>query len=163
MISLYNLFEIINTEPTNPQELLKYMDMIKYPKFFDEDKYKIKTVNQLIKSKIGLCYEQVELERIYFKKFDLEFKTFVFYIEPIESNPIHTTLLYKNKNKIYWFEHSWGQQKGIRGPFLDYNYAIDYITDKLKWNNNKIKIKEYDNPKFGITINEFGNYIIRDY
>lgn len=68
-------------------------------------------------------------------------------------------------NKIYWFEHSWFDEKGVH----EYNNIKDLLNDvKSKFiksrenelpNFFKLYIYKYDKPKYNISCDEFYNYI----
>ncbi|MBQ6285623.1 MAG: hypothetical protein IJK67_04865 [Bacilli bacterium] len=147
----------------SPQELLKYMDMnIKYGfvgkngrKYFNQfseewnDWYEqciVQTGEEMLKSGIGTCWDQVELERLWFEKNNYEIKTiFIWFEVNYENNyPTHTFLLFKKNNKWYWFEHAFESYKGIH-QFDNIQEAIDYvITKQLEYavKNNIAKLED---------------------
>ena len=90
---------------------------------FDND-YILQSPTDLIKSKLGVCWDQVELERYYFNQTDYEIKTF-FIIN--SNNTTHTFLIFINNNKYYWFEHSFEKYRGIH----EYS-SLDELLDDVK-------------------------------
>lgn len=79
--------------------------------------------------------------------------------------PSHTFLVYFQNNKVYWFEHSWYDKKGIH----EYNNLTELLDDVEKeFVESRINevsspinvyIYKYTKPKFNISCDEFYNYI----
>jgi len=150
-----------------PQQIYSITKTIEYDDFTSEEKYIVKSPEQVLKSKLAVCYDLVELERSLFNKYKYNIKTFFFYKrKPIEDNPTHTVLVYKENNKWYWFESSWYSYRGIHGPFNNLNLCLNFIIPKLKkdWTINIIHSVEYDHFNYNnMNINQFGNYIISNF
>ncbi len=152
----------------NINEVMKLMDTINYgyldkdgnkhiddfDKFYDN--YILQSPESLLNTKLGVCWDQVELERYLLK--DLDIKTYYLVLYDNIKNPTHTFLTYKLNNKYYWFEHSWEDLKGIR-EYDDINSLLkDVIINFLKDYNNDIsnlELKEYKKPKYNISAKEF--------
>lgn len=101
------------SEIDTPEGLLGFMRGIEYDDFGDEDDYIVQTPEGLLASMKGVCYDQVELERKVLS--DYEPSTYFSYRGlPIEDNPTHTFLVYKEDGGYYWFENSWAVQRVIR-------------------------------------------------
>ena len=126
----------------------------------------IKIPNQVLKSKLAICYDLVELERQLFVKYNYEVKTIFSYQNlPIEDNPTHTYLIFKENSKYYWFEISWQAFKSIQGPFNSYLDCIKFVNSKLKesWNSKTIYNLEYNKFNYNnMNVNQFGNYILKN-
>ena len=128
------------------------------------DFYYLQTPEELLKSKCGTCWDQVELERKLFQDNNIKFKTYFIYIVDKDMLPSHTFLIYENNNKYYWFEHSWGVYRGIH----EYESLLDLLLDvkekfkkdhKYVSENSNLYIYEYQKPKEHITCDEFYEYI----
>ena len=158
-----------------PQELLDYMSRyIKYSyaseekvcpfydKNFDKDfdkEYLLQSPEQLLNSQHGVCWDQAELERDWFLKKGYKPKLFfvMFAIEKENNLPTHTFLVYQEEDKYYWFENSWGSQRGIHKydnlelliedvkekHFLDSKKAGELESE----DRDKIKFYEYEKPE----------------
>jgi hypothetical protein len=123
--------------------------------------YILQSPEQVIKNKIGVCWDQVELERYLFKKENINFNTYFIVHYDNDKCPTHTFLIYEQNNKYYWFEHSWELFKGIH----EYNSELEALKDikekfiKEELNNNyepmNLCIYKYHKPKYGITCIEF--------
>lgn len=144
---------------STPEELLKFMDYIQYGWYStndneihgtgDEDDedyfykyYRLQSPRTTIERQIGVCWDQVEVEREWFIKHSIPH--FVVYIEidDGEGCPSHTCLIYKNpgdSQNVYWFEHSWGQFRGIH----EYDRLNECISDIIlkHMNSNKSRGK----------------------
>lgn len=138
-------------------------DSQKWDNEFDKFYY-LQTPDELLKSKCGVCWDQVELERKLFEDNNIKIKTYFIYIVENDMLPSHTFLTYENNNKYYWFEHSWGTYKGIH----EYGNKLELLLDvKKKFinehnyvsENSFLYIYEYQKPKEHITCNEFYKYI----
>jgi len=174
----------------NPEELLAYMEKnieygyvgrennyiyssgdVNFDNNFDNE-YFLQTPEQLLSSKRGVCWDQAELERFWFLKKEYESKVYflMFAKEKLNNLPTHTFLVYKNNDKFYWFENSFGSQKGIH-EYEDFDSLIEDVKEKqFEYAKKKcgavaddfkdIKFCEYETPKFGCNVDEFMTSII---
>lgn len=127
--------------------------------------YHLMSPQELLQKKVGVCWDQVELERKLFTENNIKNSTYFIYIDDKQSLPLHTFLVFSMNNKIYWFEHSWFDEKGVH----EYNNIKDLLNDvKSKFiksrenelpNFFKLYIYKYDKPKYNISCDEFYNYI----
>ena len=125
------------------------------------DNYILQSPKEVIKNQIGVCWDQVELERYYFKGNDYNIKTYFIVHYDDNKCPTHTFLTFEKNNKYYWFEHAWEKFRGIH----EYNTQKELLIDikdkfiKYELNNNYIKeniiLREYKKPKYHITVQEF--------
>lgn len=160
----------------NEYEVMKLMDDIEYgwlskdnQKHLSIDKefadnYILQSPKEIIKNKIGVCWDQVELERYYFKGNDWNIKTFFIVHYDGDKCPTHTFLTFEKDNKFYWFEHSWEKLRGIheyrtlknllkdvKAKFIKYDLKNKYLEANLS-------IHEYKKPKYHISTEEFYNH-----
>lgn len=102
----------------NEHKIFELMDSIKYGwidkngikhtddfETFSND-YILQSPKELIKNNIGVCWDQVELERHYFEDSNISIKTFFIVHYDNDKCPTHTFLTFEKNNKNYWFEHS---------------------------------------------------------
>ena len=173
-----------------PKELLEYMDNITYgfigkngKKYLDmssqewndwHDECIVQSGEELIESKVGTCWDQVELERLWFEKNNYKYKTiFIWFEVNRESDlPTHTFLIYEKDNKYYWFEHSFETYKGIH-EFNTEEEVIDFIKEKqyeYALNNNydikdgdkeKLVAYEFTKPNNHLGVDEFINHVTK--
>lgn len=128
------------------------------------DNYILQSPKEIIKNKVGVCWDQVELERYYFKGNDWNIKTYFLVHYDGDKCPTHTFLTFEKNNKYYWFEHSWERFKGIheykslkkllfdiRNKFIKYELDNDYVKENLV-------LHEYKKPKYHISVQEFYNH-----
>lgn len=157
----------------NESEVMAFMEEIDYG-WVDQEKnkhyivnhtfsdhYRLQSPREIIKSKIGVCWDQVELERYYLRANDWTIKTYFLVYYDGDRCPTHTFLTYQKNNKYYWFEHAWEKFRGIheyssiRELFLD--VLERFIKDEL--NNNYAKenlvLYEYKKPKYHISVLDF--------
>lgn len=176
-----------------PQELYKYMKenieygfignktgkLYKYdnPNFEEgcRSDWGLASKEVLLKNKYGHCFDQVELERSWFKENGYEFKTIFIWYEFNYDNPYqcHTYLVYKDNDKWNIFEHADGNNKGIyefksleeaiqyqKKKHIEYTKSIltSFKTDDIE----HIGIYEYNNPKYNCNMIEFIDNIINN-
>ena len=125
------------------------------------DNYILQSPNEVIKNKVGVCWDQVELERYYFKGNEWNIKTY--FIVHYDNNrcPTHTFLTFVKDNKYYWFEHSWEMFRGIH-EYTSLKALLVDVRDKFikyELNNNYTKenlcIYDYKKPKYHLSVLEF--------
>lgn len=129
--------------------------------------YFLLSPEELLNSRCGVCWDQVELERKLFNDLNIDCDTYFIYIDDKENLPSHTFLVFQLNNKYYWFEHSWYDMKGIH----EYNNLDTLLNDvKIKFidsRKNEINLElnydtyiyKYNQPKYHITCDEFYSYI----
>ncbi len=175
----------------NPEELIKFMEENitygfvdkngkKYLDMFSKEwqdnwfnKCIVQTGKEILKTKIGTCWDQVELERLWFREYNYQFKTiFIEFQNNKKSNlPTHTFLVYKDKGEYYWFEHSFYDNRGIH-KFKNYEDAIEFVKRKhLEYAINNynidesyykhIKAYEYEEIPKGLGVSKYLNWIIK--
>ena len=161
----YDEFEIMNL-----MEDIKYgwidKENNKY-QLVDENfscKYILQSPQEVIKNKLGVCWDQVELERYYFKGNNYNIKTFFLVHYDNDKCPTHTFLTFEKDNKYYWFEHSWEKFKGIHEYKTMKALLLDvrnkFIENELNNNyfSNNLVMCEYKKPEFNISVQEFYNH-----
>ncbi|SRR5574344_2355284 len=125
--------------------------------------YYLLSPEELLNTKCGVCWDQVELERKLFNDNNIQCSTYFIYLDDGADLPSHTFLTYQANNKYYWFEHSWYDYKGIH----EYNTLNELLNDvKEKFVNSKdakdkypILIYKYNKPRYHIDCESFYKYI----
>lgn len=129
-----------------------------------EDFYYLQTPEELLETKCGVCWDQVELERKLFSKANIDFKTYFIYLSFEDMLPSHTFLVYEREGKYYWFEHSWNKYRGIHEYSSELALLSD-IVNKFRQEHNeicekaKLYLYEYQEPDMHIKCNDFYKYI----
>ena len=154
------------------KEIMSFLEQIEYGWVDDEKKkhlivdetfskkYRLQSPQEVIENKIGVCWDQVELERYYFKGYQ-NIKTYFIVHYDNDKCPTHTFLTYQKDNKYYWFEHAWEKWKGIHEYSSLEELLLDvkekFILDELKnnYNKNNLCLYEYKKPKSNITVEEY--------
>ncbi|MDE7346958.1 MAG: transglutaminase-like domain-containing protein, partial [Muribaculaceae bacterium] len=113
--------------------------------------YRLQSPAQLVTSGIGVCWDQCELERVWFKYHGYKFAVIFVEIDDDEGKPTHTFLIFHDKGKVKWFESSWGQMGGIHS-FPDAESAVKHAVQKFKesqqskWSDEFINIRVLEDP-----------------
>lgn len=127
--------------------------------------YYLMSPEELLKKKVGVCWDQVELERKLFNEKNIHNETYFIYLDDKQSLPSHTFLLYYKNNKVYWFEHSWYDEMGIH----EYNNINSLLNDvEFKFRESKeaevksdfdVHIYKYNKPNYNISCDDYYKYI----
>ena len=118
----------------------QYGFLVNGKKSEDYDKYRTISPEELERTKIGTCWDYVELEAKYLSSLGfictvkpLEEKQYSLYYIELEDNdgdqPTHSWLGFKLNGKYYAFESSWKQKRGIH----IFNSEKDMINTYEKW------------------------------
>ncbi len=183
-----NINEIFN-KINSPHELLEFMSKnINYgylgksgrvyhfddsdfnEKWFNE--YILESKENILKTLYGNCWDQVELERYWFKKHGYEIKTIYEMVKLNYDNnyPSHSFLIFKDKDGFWnWFENSDYENRGIHkfdsiNKLLEYQYSkyLDFLkTFNIKEDEIKeIIFAEFEEPQKNISASEYLDFVI---
>ena len=118
--------------------------------------YLLQTPKEIIKNKIGVCYDQVGLERFYFKGNDWNIATYFLGSSTNRKVPTHTFLTFEKNSKYYWFEHAFEKFRGIH-EYSTLNELLLDVKNKFEntylnnyLNNCHINLYQYNKPKYHI-------------
>lgn len=154
------------------KEIMNFMEQINYGwidncskkhSIVDEtfsSKYRLQSPQEVIENKIGVCWDQVELERFLFQG-HLNIKTYFIVHYDNDKCPTHTFLTYQKEDKYYWFEHAWEKYKGIHEysslEILLQDVKEKFIHNELKnnYNKNNLCLYEYKKPTPYLTTQEY--------
>ena len=124
-----------------------------------KEMFYLQSPKQLLESKIGCCFDQVELERELVNKAGGESRSYFISYPDDEKDISHTFLIYKDAKKYYWIENAWYKYKGLhiydsKEELFDdvLHKFVDTIPDG---DFNKVKLYAYDKPRFGINYIKF--------
>lgn len=123
--------------------------------------YILPSPKEIIGNKVGVCWDQVELERYYFKGNDWNIKTYFIVHYDNDKCPTHTFLIFEKGNKYYWFEHSWEKFRGIHEYATLKNLLLDVRDKFIKYElndvceKNNLCIYNYKKPKYHINVLAF--------
>lgn len=125
--------------------------------------YILETPQEVLDNKLGVCWDQVELERYYCNKHDIPFNTY-FSIVGKNSNT-HTFLVFKTEdNKLYYFENSWYNYRGIHGPFTSIKDIFKTVYKQLLTVNKYMKLMrvyKYGKPQYGCNMLDFQKFAMK--
>ena len=175
----------------SPEELLDYMNKNikygfigkngkKYTNILSEewnDWYSqciVQNGKEVLESNIGTCWDQVELERIWFENNHYIIHTFFIWFEVKKEceYPTHAFLIYEYNNKYYWFEHAFEVYRGIH-KFTSLCEVIEFVKEKLikytkeNYKNvdgdmNYLKVYEYTEPSRNLDVEGYLNHVTKN-
>ena len=153
-----------------PEKVMEKMEQISYGWLDIYDKkhintienltelYRVSSPSEVLENKIGICFDQVELERKLFE-LDYETKSYAIYTNHMAHSFL---ILYKKESYIY-FEHSSSKSKGIY-YFSTEEEAVADATKKFKEThrireNRKVEVVPYPPLEQGTTFSEIKDII----
>lgn len=120
--------------------------------------YTLNSPEKTIKDKMGVCWDQVELERKYFDELNVETKSYFMCNYDGTFFPTHTFLVVFIDNKYYYFENAWMPYKGVE-KFNSLRELLNVVVsrfnkmciDKYNLKESDTVIYEYTKPEYNIT------------
>lgn len=131
--------------------------------FFLEN-YRLQTIEDTLKYKVGTCWEQVELTRYYAKQHNLEIETYIIIYNDPTKIARHSIAVANLNNKYYYLENSWKDQ-GKNIEFDNIKDILHTVVNQFprmykinEFDLNKIEIYNYSEPNPGLSFEDFTNY-----
>ena len=129
-----------------------------------KDNYYLQTPKSLLETKVGLCFDQVELERELVSKLDVDCRTYFINYPDDKMDYSHSFLIYKDTKKYYWIENAWLKYRGLHM----YDSKDDLFDDVLgkfvdtipNGDIKKIKMYMFDKPRAGINYSKYFTHCI---
>jgi hypothetical protein len=171
-----------------PKELLEYMDKNFSYGYLDKNNnihnysdkdfndnwyelYILEDYDDVLRTKIGNCYDMVEFEREWFERNNYEVETYYEIVSlPYENiYPSHAFLVYKHNDNYYHFEYSDFNNRGIHGydnvnDLLESQYKsyIDLLEEKSITEEEKthIVLTKFTKPDRHIGAKEYINHAL---
>lgn len=137
----------------------------------NSDEYALQAPAELVESRIGICWDQTELQRAWFETHGYEVETYLLYYELNEDCwPSHSILVYRNAGRFCWFEpmfngdvvyycgiheyESMGELLGkLRTKFVRNGQEMGMLPECPEL--AKFALYEYGRPVYGINDREF--------
>lgn len=89
------------------------------------DNYALQLPDELIKSKLGVCWDQVELERKLFAEQGIKIHACCIAYYDNDKCPTHTFVIYEENGKTIWYEHAWTKHAG----WHEFNNRIELMHE----------------------------------
>ena len=124
-----------------------------------KEMYSLQSPKQLLESKIGCCFDQVELERELVNKAGGESRSYYISYPDDDYDISHAILIYKDSKKYYWLENAWLKYKGLhiydtKEELFD-DVLHKFVATIPNGDFNKVKLYAYDKPRSGINFIKF--------
>ena len=134
----------------------RHMDLANF-----SDNYRLQSPEQLLESRLGVCWDQVELARKLFSDAGIKTRTFFIVHYDGDKCPTHTFILFEYDGKTYWHEHAWEIMRGLH-EFDSFEQAISAIRDAFienmlhgEYDPQNLVIYEYGTASAGLSCLEF--------
>lgn len=156
----YSLEEVFSFMSDIKYGYINKEKVVKYDFDTFDDDYILQSYKDMLKNKVGVCFDQVELERHYLYNRDITSYFICYYGKDIQS---HTFLVVKEDDKYIWFEHAWEKYAGIH-KYDSLDKLLNDVKDKFMNEYNildkdKILLKSYSKPKSGINLSEYFKWV----
>lgn len=143
----------------------------------NSDEYGLQSPGDLLEKRVGICWDQTELQRVWFETHGYEVKTYLLYYELSENCwPSHSILVYRDAGKFCWFEPMFSGETVYYTGIHKYN-SLDELFGKLRTNFTKnaqvmglllqypelmkFRMYEYARPAYGLNDREFYTHCLR--
>ena len=151
-----------------PKDLSEWMkENIHYD--FEESKWKLRTPNEVYKTKIGNSHDQTSFEDYVFNKLHIAHGRILATEKSLKSEEIgnsHSFLYFMEHDEYFWFENALLEYQGIHGP---YNTLEELENDvERKWlsvyddDDVKLSFTPIKNTKYGMNLNSYKKACYRD-
>lgn len=149
-----------------PNDLSEWMkENIHYD--FEESKWKLRTPNEVYKSKIGNSHDQTSFEDYVFNKLHITHSRILATEKSLngeETENSHSFLYFMEQGKYFWFENALLEYQGIHGP---YDTLGDLKNDvERKWqevyDDVKLLFTPVKNTKYGMNLNSYKKACCKD-
>lgn len=129
-----------------------------------KDRYYLQTPKALLDSKVGLCFDQVELERELVTKLDVDCRTYFITYPDDKMDYAHAFLIYKDAKKYYWIENAWLKYRGLhvydsKDDLFD-DILVKFVETIPDGDVKKIKMYMFDKPRAGINYTKYLSHCI---
>lgn len=128
--------------------------------------YRLQSPDELRISRLGVCWDQVELERKLFEENGVVVQTV--YVE-LEAGNSHTFVVYRDEvvvesKDLVWFEHSYGRVEGEHRGYGSIKEVVKDVVKEMRKDMSKEEVERgdgvkyvrvYEKPKFGVGCDEF--------
>lgn len=119
----------------------------------------LQSPKQLLESKIGSCFDQVELERELISRLGVDCRTYFISYPDDDLDMSHVFLIYKDSKKYYWVENAWMKYKGLH-VYDSKDELFDDVLGKFvetipNGDFKKVKLYLYEKPRSGINYSKF--------
>ena len=125
------------------------------------EQYMLQTPDQLLESRLGVCWDQVELQRKLFDDSGVATRSFFIVHYDGGKCPTHTFTIFEHDGKTFWYEHAWEIWRGLH-EYANFKAAISDIREKFienmldgKYDPQNLVIYEYDAPMKNLSCLEF--------
>lgn len=141
----------------------------------DGENYCLQGPEELIKSNIGICWDMTELYRCWFELMtQYKYETYYIFYDDNKGCPSHSILVFYRDNFVFWFEPMFNDNDFNYSGIHQYFNILELLKDvesvfiknvvlkntiPKKYDNSKIYLYKYEQPKFHINGYEMRHHI----
>ena len=124
-----------------------------------KEEYYLQSPKDVLNSKLGYVFDQVELERYLLDELKIDCRSYFMVYSSSENEMSHAFIVFNDNDKYYWLENAWIKYKGIH----EYESKEELLNDVVKkfvatikdGNVNKTRLYQFDKPSYGINYNKY--------
>lgn len=99
----------------------------------DAESYSLQSPEELLKSRLGICWDMVELYRCFFENMtSLKYETYYLFYEDNKGCPSHSILVFYDNNKVYWFEPMFNDKNCFYSGIHEYESIDKLLNDFIR-------------------------------
>lgn len=145
----------------------------------DGETYCLQSPEELIKSKIGICWDMTELYRCWFGLMtQYKYETYYIFYDDNKGCFSHSILVFYKDNFVFWFEPLFNDNDFNYSGIHQYSNIFELLKDVKKvfienqvlrgnipknYDDSKIYLYKYNQPNFHINGYEMRNHIDNSY
>ena len=125
------------------------------------ENYMLQMPDQLLESRLGVCWDQTELQRKLFADADIVTRSFFIVHYDGDRDPTHSFTIFEHGGKVFWYEHAWEIMRGLH-EYDNLESALSDVHDKFidkelggKYNPQNLVMYEYGAPQRNLSCPEF--------
>ena len=140
----------------------KYINHIVKNKFVTD--YFLQKPSEVWQNHIGICWDQVEVEREFFKKQNIPFVSILILYNDGVKFPNHTFIIFKLDNEYGWLENTYTNVKEEVRYYSTLKEALEDVKNEFIHENDlqiigdQLYFFAYDKPKAGLNYEEFAKH-----
>lgn len=141
----------------------------------DAKTYCLQSPEELLKSKVGICWDMTELARDFFEVMtDLKYETYYLFYDDNKGCPSHSILVFYQNSNVYWFEPMFQSEKYSYSGIHEYDNIGELLKDFVRkfievslmqnkipknYQENHFYLYRYQKPKYHINGYEMREHI----
>lgn len=123
-----------------------------------KDNYRLQIEDKLLKTRVGNCWDYVELQRWFFNLKGINHRSYFICDPQIQFTHTFSLFSLPDSNYVYWFESAWHRHRGIQA-LKNLQGCLLQISALFKEEHRGFPhIYQYEAPPTSLSVSEFLSY-----